>query len=65
MKPTMDRDQVILETLAALIAHSPIVVPRLAKPAEHLPAGYDEVDLAILEWIATEGRRAGRHVVRM
>lgn len=30
-----------------------------------LPAGFDMVDAAILEWIAAEGRRVGRSLVRM
>jgi hypothetical protein len=45
-----------LETLAAVIARSQIIV---AAPAKRLPTGYDDVDVAILEWIAAEGRRAG------
>lgn len=51
-----------VETLAAVIAHSQIIV---AEPSKRLPAGYDDVDVAILEWIAAEGRRAGRAFVRM
>jgi hypothetical protein len=47
-----------VETLAAVIARSQIVV---AEPAKRLPAGYDDVDVAILDWIAAEGRRAGRN----
>jgi hypothetical protein len=56
-----------LDTLAAVIAHSQIVVARsLARPAaRRLPAGFEAVDIAILDWIASEGRRAGRHLVRM
>jgi|HubBroStandDraft_6_1064221.scaffolds.fasta_scaffold824484_2 hypothetical protein len=48
-----------LETLATVIARSQIVV---ADPAlrPRLPLGFDEVDVAILDWIAAEGRRAGR-----
>jgi len=46
-----------VEALAALIARSPIVV---AERAAHFPARFDEVDVAILEWIAAEGRRIGR-----
>ena len=46
-----------LETLAAAIAHSPIVVKRRAP---RLPTGFDEADIAILEWIAAEARRLGR-----
>jgi hypothetical protein len=46
-----------LETLAMVIARSQIVV---ADPARRpLPLGFDEVDAAILDWIAAEGRRAG------
>jgi hypothetical protein len=57
-----------VETLAAVIARSEIVVARVvAQPAarRRLPAGFDEVDLAILDWIAREGRRVGRSLVRM
>ena len=59
-----------LATIAAVIAHSQIVVTALA--AHHgpfaerppLPAGFDEVDAAVLEWIAAEGRRIGRAIAR-
>jgi hypothetical protein len=53
-----------LETLAAVIARSPIVV---AQPAlrRRLPDGFDAVDVAILDWIAAEGRRTGRALVRL
>jgi hypothetical protein len=52
-----------LDTLAAVIAHSQIVVARAlsARPAaRRLPAGFEAVDIAILDWIASEGRRASR-----
>ncbi len=49
-----------LETVTALIARSQIVVAAPAKSAALFPAGFDEVDVAILDWIATEGRRLGR-----
>ena len=65
MQRLMDQDRLILETLAALIAHSPIVAPQPPKPATRLPAGFDDVDVAILDWIAAEGRRVGRSFVRM
>ncbi len=65
MKLLVDQDRLSLETLAALIAHSPIVVAAPAKSAARFPAGFDEVDAAILEWIATEGRCLGRSFVRM
>lgn len=48
-----------LETLAVIIARSPIVVPRPRMRCP-LPAGFDAADVTILEWIAAEGRRAGR-----
>ena len=51
-----------VETLAAVIAHSQIVV---AEPARRFLAGFDEVDLAILDWIIVQGRLAGRRYVRM
>ena len=56
-----------LETLVAAIARSPIVVAaRPARPPRRrLPAGFDEVDIAILDWIAAQGRRAGRGFLPM
>jgi hypothetical protein len=53
----MNRNHLTVEMLVAAIACSPIVV---AHPAVHFPAGYDAVDVAVLEWIAAEGRRLGR-----
>jgi hypothetical protein len=52
-----------LETLAAVIARSQIFIARvLVRPAlrRRLPAGFEEVDIAILDWIAAEGRRVER-----
>ena len=43
-----------LLTLTAAIAHSQIVVTSAA--AERFPAGFDDRDVAILQWIAAEGR---------
>ena len=45
-----------VETLAAVIGHSQIVV---AAPRQ-LPADFDEVDIAILDWIIAESRLVGR-----
>jgi hypothetical protein len=53
---TMALDRPDLETLAAVIAHSQIVV---AAPVRRLPAGFDEVDIAVLDWIVAETRYAG------
>lgn len=60
----MDGENTDLETIVALVARSPIVV---AEPAlrQRLLAGFDEADIAILDWIAAEGRRAGQNFVRM
>jgi hypothetical protein len=52
----MALDRPDLETLAAVIAHSQIVV---AAPGRCLPAGFDEIDIAILDWIVAETRYAG------
>ena len=43
-----------LSTLTAAIAHSQTVVTVAA--AERFPAGFDDRDVAILQWIAAEGR---------
>ena len=51
-----------VDTLAAVIAHSQIVV---AEPAQRFLAGFDEVDLAILDWIIAESRYAGHGFMRM
>jgi hypothetical protein len=58
-----------LGTLAAVIAHSQIVVAAVADCPRFpdycsLPDGYGEVDVAVLEWIAAEGRRVGRELAR-
>lgn len=64
MKLLIDQD-LVLRALVALIARSPIVVARPESAPARLPAGYDDADMAILDWIAAEGRRAGRRLVRM
>jgi hypothetical protein len=56
MKLSIRQDDVTLEMLVAAIAHSPIV---MARPAKRLPDGFDDVDAAILDWIAAEGHRLG------
>ena len=53
-----------LETLATVIARSLIVVPR-AVARRRLPAGFEDLDLVILDWIAAEGARARRSPVLM
>ena len=70
-----------LASLLAVIARSQIVValstwaaPRIwaksrariaPKSALGVPAGYDDIDIAVLEWIAAQGRRAGRNLTLM
>ena len=49
-----------LSMLTTAIAHSQIVVKSRAATEQRLPSGFDDVDILILEWIATEGRRARR-----
>jgi hypothetical protein len=63
-----------IETLASAIAQSPIVMtPAAAR--RRLPddlqdmgfreMGFEDIDVAILEWIAAEGRRVGRSLIRI
>jgi hypothetical protein len=59
MKLSRDQDSLAFKILAAMIAHSQIVVAQPAKSAPHFPAGFDEVDISILDWIAAEARRVG------
>lgn len=51
-----------LETLAALISRSQIIVAAVPSAGRPLPAGFDEIDIVILEWIAAEGRRCRRQL---
>ena len=63
MQLSRDHTRPTLQMLASLIAQSPIAVA--PEPASRLPLGYDAVDVAVLDWIAAEGRRLGRSFVRM
>jgi hypothetical protein len=59
-----------LNRILAVIARSSIVVSHVcsAEPGARLaalPDHFDKVDLAILDWIAAEGRRIGRNVARI
>jgi hypothetical protein len=71
MKLTTGTNSPDIDTLAAVlavVAHSQIVVaaPKRegAAKCQSLLAGFDEVDIAVLEWIAAEGRRLGRGLAR-
>jgi hypothetical protein len=54
-----------IATLAAMISHSQIVVPEPPRDPACFPAGYEDIDIAILDWIAAEGRRVGRGLALM
>jgi hypothetical protein len=57
MNILMGHDRFLLEAIMALIGRSPIAV---ADPIADLPAGFTDVDFAVLDWIAAEGRRIRR-----
>jgi len=64
MKPAVNERGFDLATLHAVIARSPILVlqtgsRRRLAPCRHLPEGFDQTDIAVLDWIAEEVRRAG------
>jgi hypothetical protein len=46
-----------IAAITDVIERSDIVI---AAAAERLPAGYEQVDVAVLRWIAAEGRRSRR-----
>jgi hypothetical protein len=48
-----------------VIAHSQIVVAQPQRPMPSLPAGFDDSDIAVLDWIAAAGRRLGRGLLQM
>ena len=57
-----------LDRIVAVIVRSPIIVSDVCSAGARLaalPDHFDKVDLAILDWIAAEGRRIGRNVARM
>jgi hypothetical protein len=68
MKLLRYQGDIALKTLAAVIGGSQIVLARPAGRASRsprLPTGFDRADLAVLDWIAAEGRRVGRSFLRM
>jgi hypothetical protein len=59
-----DQDRSSLEAIIAVIARSPIVAARPDRLAGHFHiVGFEEVDIAVLRWIARECRRAGTFAV--
>jgi len=63
MRSTTEQDLLELCALAEAIARSPIFLPARTA-ASRLPAGFEAVDVAVLDWIAAEGR-AARNGLRM
>ncbi len=59
MKNLMDQTLFNVETIGEVIARSPIIV---SPPVTLLPEGFDEADLAVLDWLAAEGARLRRGV---
>jgi hypothetical protein len=62
MKCPMDQNPVSVETITATIAGSPIVV---LPPVTLLPPGFEEIDVAILNWLAGEARHMRRSFALM
>jgi hypothetical protein len=50
---------------AVVIACSEIVVAQPRRPRLSLPGEFDEVDIAVLNWIAAEGRSVSHRLLRM
>jgi hypothetical protein len=61
--PLQSEPNVDLGTLVALIEQSPIRVPTLA--VRPLPAGFDALDIAVLDWIVAQARASGRNYAHM
>jgi hypothetical protein len=57
MKSAGSQFRTDISTLGAAIACSQIVVTSPSATAQRVSANFDAVDIAILEWIAAEGRR--------
>jgi hypothetical protein len=65
---TNSLDVDMLAAVLALVAHSHIVVAECKREGaakyRSLPGGFGDIDVAILEWIAAEGRSVGRRLLR-
>lgn len=57
MKSSQNQVRPDRSVLSAVIADSQIVVLAPSTITRDLPAGFDDVDIAILEWITTEDVR--------
>jgi len=56
---SLDSPSPIIASIAAVIAHSQIVVTQV-RAVPTLPVGFDYADITVLDWIAAEERRLGR-----
>jgi hypothetical protein len=65
MRQAKIADRPALDLIIAVIARSQIVAAAPAAQSASLPAGFDDIDAAMLNWIAAEGRRIGRSFARM
>ena len=65
MQPAKIADRPGLDELIAMIARSQIVIGERPAARVALPAGFGDADLAVLTWIAAEGRRIGNRLARM
>ena len=59
MKSPIEETLLGVETIGEVIARSQIIV---SPPVTLLPPGYDEADLAVLNWLAAEGARLRRGI---
>jgi hypothetical protein len=50
---------------ALRIALSQVVVAQPPSPGPNLPGGFDHLDIAVLDWIAAEGRSVSCNLLRM
>ena len=56
MTSVRDRGCPSLEALVAVIVHSPIIAARPDRATARFLIGFEDVDIAVLEWIARERR---------
>jgi hypothetical protein len=54
-----DQDGLSVAALAALVARSPIVTAAPDRLASQFLVGFEDVDIAVLRWIAGERARVG------
>jgi len=52
-------------SLSAVIGHSQVMVAQPHCPTQTLPAGFNYTDIAVLDWIAAEGRGQDRNHLPM